>query len=85
ITQLRTAHIGLNKYLHRVRAVDSALCPRCHVPETVDHYLLTCKRYLGPRHSLRLTLKRPLSLRALLGNPENTTHLMNYVTATGRF
>ncbi|KAJ6497189.1 hypothetical protein C8R47DRAFT_972758, partial [Mycena vitilis] len=85
ITQLRTDHIGLNKYLHRIKAVDSPLCVRRRVPETVDHFLLTCRRYLPARHNLRREIKKPLSLRTFLGDPANTTHLMNYVTASGRF
>jgi len=31
-TQLRTGHIGLNKFLYRIGAVDSPLCARCQSP-----------------------------------------------------
>ncbi|KIM22436.1 hypothetical protein M408DRAFT_47819, partial [Serendipita vermifera MAFF 305830] len=45
ITQLRSHHIALNAYLHRIKAVNSPWCPRCEVSETVEHYLLHCERY----------------------------------------
>ncbi|KAJ7099813.1 hypothetical protein C8R44DRAFT_540619, partial [Mycena epipterygia] len=48
-------------------------------------FLLTCKRYLPARHSLRRELKKPLSLRALLGDLDNSKHLLDYVMAIGRF
>lgn len=37
LTQLRTGHIALNQYLHRIKAIDSPLCTRCGEHETVDH------------------------------------------------
>jgi ribonuclease HI len=42
ITQMRTQHVSLHKFLHRIKAKDSPLCIRCQVPETVLHYLLQC-------------------------------------------
>ncbi|KAF9030038.1 hypothetical protein BDZ89DRAFT_950127, partial [Hymenopellis radicata] len=43
LTQLRTSHIGLNAPLYRTRTIDSPLCQRCGVPETVAHFLMsTC-------------------------------------------
>ncbi|EJD33893.1 hypothetical protein AURDEDRAFT_33615, partial [Auricularia subglabra TFB-10046 SS5] len=45
LTQLRTGHVGLNGFLARIKAVPSARRETCHVPETVEHYLLHCKRY----------------------------------------
>ncbi|KAF8575418.1 hypothetical protein K439DRAFT_1292883, partial [Ramaria rubella] len=45
MTQLCTGHIGLNVFLKKIKAVDSALCSTCHLPETVAHYLLYCCRY----------------------------------------
>ncbi|KAJ7153407.1 hypothetical protein C8R43DRAFT_828743, partial [Mycena crocata] len=45
ITQMRTGHVGLNAYLARFGAVDSSLCPMCREPETVNHFLLACRRF----------------------------------------
>ncbi|OSC98383.1 hypothetical protein PYCCODRAFT_1335524, partial [Trametes coccinea BRFM310] len=49
LTQLRSGHVGLNAYLARIRAIDSPLCLTCNTPETVSHYLFTCKRYSEQR------------------------------------
>ncbi|KAL1658656.1 hypothetical protein GGF50DRAFT_66832, partial [Schizophyllum commune] len=47
ITQLRSGHIGYtNAFLARIKANTSSLCPLCGVPETVDHYLFSCRRFV---------------------------------------
>ncbi|KAI0350889.1 hypothetical protein OH77DRAFT_1376844, partial [Trametes cingulata] len=86
LTQLRTAHVGLNAYLARARAVSSPLCASCQVPETVDHYLRTCRRFNAPRHELRRSLgKKPLTLKHVLGDPKCRSALLQFVEATDRF
>jgi hypothetical protein len=45
ITQMRTGHVGLNASLARFGAVDSGLCQTCREPETINHFLLTCRRF----------------------------------------
>ena len=85
LTQLRSGHVGLNCFLARIGAVDSPLCAVCRVPESVSHYLLTCRRYLAPRHTLRSAVSGPLSLRSTLGNPKARTAVLDFVAATGRF
>ncbi|RDX44758.1 hypothetical protein OH76DRAFT_1328629, partial [Lentinus brumalis] len=82
---LRSGHVGLNRFLSRIRAVDSPLCSVCHVPETVPHYLLTCRRFIQARHALRQAVEGPLSLRSTIGNPKARTAVLEYVDATGRF
>ena len=68
-----------------IKAVSSSHCATCGRPETVGHYLLTCLRYLGPRHALRKAVGRDFSQRAILGNPKHRAALLRYVEATGRF
>lgn len=86
VTQLRTGHVGLNQYLHRISAVDSSLCVRCHTAETVCHYLLNCQRFVTQRDTLRRALKsKPLSLSNLLSNSKNISHLLAYIHNTNRF
>ncbi|KAF8518121.1 hypothetical protein BU17DRAFT_48960, partial [Hysterangium stoloniferum] len=46
LTQLRMGFVGLNEYLSQIGVVTSPLCPKCHTPETVEHYLLQCRRFL---------------------------------------
>jgi hypothetical protein len=57
LTQLRTGHIGLNAYLARFGLVDLNLCSTCHEPETVNHFLLTCRRFREQRDILRSTVE----------------------------
>ncbi|EJD33661.1 hypothetical protein AURDEDRAFT_44422, partial [Auricularia subglabra TFB-10046 SS5] len=52
LTQLRTGHVALNQYLHRIGAVGSPLCTRCGEIETVDHFLLRYARFVTQRGEL---------------------------------
>lgn len=56
LARLRISHIELNNHLHRFRQADSPLCQICRTPETIDHYLLTCRRYTPFRQSLYTSL-----------------------------
>ncbi|KAK7062334.1 hypothetical protein R3P38DRAFT_2678851 [Favolaschia claudopus] len=89
LTQLRTGHIGLNAYLARFGLVDSDLCPTCREPETVNHFLLTCRRFSQQRDDLRRSLfangRQRLTKTSLLGRHKNRTALLKYVSETGRF
>jgi hypothetical protein len=82
-------HIGLNAYLARFGLVDSGLCSTCHEPETVNHYLLTCRRFNQQRNALRHALftegRQPINKKTFLGKAKNRTGLLAYVAATGRF
>ncbi|KAK6993002.1 hypothetical protein R3P38DRAFT_2656700 [Favolaschia claudopus] len=89
ITQLRTGHVALNAYLARFGAVNSPMCHKCGEPETVRHYLLTCRRYSSERDLLRRKLyssgRQPLDMKTLLGRAKNKKHLLQFVAATDRF
>ncbi|KAF9017468.1 hypothetical protein BDZ89DRAFT_918824, partial [Hymenopellis radicata] len=52
LTQLRTSHVGLNAHLYRTRTIDSPLCRRCGVPETVTHFIMSWRRYSTERAAL---------------------------------
>ncbi|KAJ6611353.1 hypothetical protein B0H10DRAFT_1809644 [Mycena sp. CBHHK59/15] len=86
---MRTGHVGLNAYLARFGAVDSSLCPACREPETVNHFLLTCRRFTGQRDVLRRALyaddRQPLNKRSLLGKCKNKGALLAYIVSTNRF
>src|SRR5882724_5273091 len=57
LIQLRTGHILLQKYLHKIGKVNSPTCPACCIHnETVHHYLLTCPAYRAQRGELESTL-----------------------------
>ena len=68
LSQLRSGHAGLNRFLARIGAVDSPLCATCRVPESISHYHLTCRRFIAARHTLRQAVKGPLLLRSTLGD-----------------
>ena len=85
LTQLRTGHVPLNHYLHRIHAIDSPNCVACNEPETVDHYLLRCPRFRAQRQVLRRQLNgQALSARSLLGVCKNLPALMTFLQSTGR-
>ncbi|KIJ16394.1 hypothetical protein PAXINDRAFT_132324, partial [Paxillus involutus ATCC 200175] len=85
ILWLRTAHIALNKYLHRIKKIASPLCPYCDKVETVEHYLTTCPQYARERHVLNTTLGRNAgSVPFLLTQPKAVIPLIIFVNSSGR-
>ncbi|KAM5544129.1 hypothetical protein V8D89_002178 [Ganoderma adspersum] len=85
ISQLCSGHIGLNAFLARIHAIDSPLCLTCSIPETVSHFLFTCRRFVTARHDFRKAVKGPLTLRNTIGNAKARTAVLDFVEATGRF
>jgi len=87
LIQLRTGHIPLQKYLHKIRKVSLPRCPACLIQdETVHHYLLTCPAYRPQRGQLERTMRRAArSISMLLVNPKVFPHLFQYVNATQCF
>nr|XP_053655865.1 uncharacterized protein LOC128704757 [Cherax quadricarinatus] len=58
LTRLRVGHSRLAVHLYRLRMTDSLYCPRCPLqPETVEHFLLWCRRYHSARTTLRPALR----------------------------
>ena len=85
--QLRTGHIPLNRFLHRIGKTDSPTCPACRAAdETVLHYLLDCPGYAHERHGLAQAVGRnSKSLQHLLGNWRAYKVLLLYIGTMGRF
>ena len=52
LAQLRTGKCRLNQYLADIKIVDSPNCTACGTPETVEHFLLNCKKWQKQRHAL---------------------------------
>ncbi|KAE9382952.1 hypothetical protein BT96DRAFT_844841, partial [Gymnopus androsaceus JB14] len=84
LIQLRTGHAGLNHHLHHIGASDS---PNCDVPETVEHFLLTCQKFITQQKMLRNTTRiRNLQLHSLLSSQSNhILAILKYAKATNRF
>jgi len=90
LAQLRTEHCGLNKYLHRSSDTPTPYCQCGYGKETVEHYLMECKRYNEERREMQKEIRRNLGRgciwRAqLLGGPKIIKFTMDYVHKTGRF
>src|SRR4051812_40121893 len=52
LCQLRTGKCRLNYYLNMIQTSDTASCD-CGAPETIDHFLLECRRWTVHREKLR--------------------------------
>ena len=87
LTQLRTDHVPLNGYLHRINKAATPYCPNCpNVAESTDHFLFSCRKYNVQRHRLVLALKRKaFSKKFILTDQSALRHAINYVNDTGRF
>lgn len=88
IVQLRAGHSPLSGHLFWCKRAISPNCDLCGCPETVEHYLLICRRYNRPRASLATALKKtkqPLSLSSLLYNPATFPLTADYIRRTWRF
>ena len=42
MTRLRLGKAGLNHYLQQINKHESGLCNSCHMPETIEHFILEC-------------------------------------------
>ena len=84
ITRLRLGHVELNEFLHRTHQRDSPTCTDCDTPETVEHYLLHCRRFTGSRQKLITALNKIgiiiINIVNLLGGGEFSDHQQSRIT-----
>ena len=63
---------------------DSPLCKVCREPETVPHYLLTCRRYERQRIKLKTRLNKinitDINLITLLGGSQHSPKVKIQIT-----
>jgi len=89
ISQLEIMHVPLNVHLKRFQRADSANCPACGARnKTVEHFLLVCPSYARERWKLRSEaskLSKNMCIKTLLGDPDLTLPLANFIDATHRF
>ena len=84
--QLRCGHVPLNKYLHRIKRVDSPTCSACNqYEETISHFLLHCPAYSVPRLQMRNALSGGALTIARLLSQKSLPHLFQFIQATARF
>jgi hypothetical protein len=84
---LRTGHIQLNKNLHRMRLIESPICPACQgQEETVFHFLMQCPAYQIERHLLRAKMgPDAISIHKLLATRKGLKQTFKYIARTKRF
>ena len=89
LTQLRTGHAPLQRHMHHIRPDEfvDATCPACgQREETVQHYLLQCRKYADSRHRLEQAVGRAgRDLSKLLTNKAMFEHLFTFINETQRF
>jgi ribonuclease HI len=86
LTQLRTGHCGLNSYLHRFNLAESADCECGEGPETVEHLVMVCKKYVEQRKVLRKEVGfGKMKMKYLLGDIKVVKHTMEFIINTERF
>ena len=87
LTQLRTGHAPLNKFLHRIGKSDTEMCPYCNkAPETVKHFLIDCTEWGTLRIDLeRIDSRKSKETRHLVGNEIFIKETLKFVDRTGRW
>jgi ribonuclease HI len=70
LTRLRLGVCKLNYYLHIQRNHDTGLCRTCGVPETIKHYLMSCRgcKIKEVLQTTCIKLNIPFQLDSLLSN-----------------
>ena len=79
IFRLRTGHIPLNSYLHRIKPHHPSACPLCDEPEeTVQHILFECRKLIDLRACF---LPKPYDFdNVLYGSMTNLKQTFTYFT-----
>ena len=87
IHQLRLGKCRLNFYLHSIDWHENGLCDFCTVPETIQHYLCECHRYISARNCLKKSLKlNELTIKRIMEESikDNYKSLLIFVRQTNR-
>jgi len=92
LMQLRTGHIPLNSYLHRIKKSNTRRCELCwgiarlEVTETVIHYLFECQAYAAERYDMDRALGRQSrDFQGIMASLDGIKELLKYVGRTARF
>lgn len=90
--QIRSNHLPLNSYLHRIGKAPSERCAQCwrryrnEVTETVIHYLFECSSFDYERHDLDSALgSSSRDLKAILSDLDKIRALLRFIGRTKRF
>jgi hypothetical protein len=91
--QVRSGHLPLNTYLHKIKKVESNCCKACCINpddetplETIKHFIYDCEVYTHQRHSLTQALGATnLPLKDIMMETKHMKELAKYITRTGQF
>ena len=82
--RLRIGHSELNEPQHRFRMSDTPLCDRCQTPETTEHYLIYCRKYIWSRRKMTTNLTKEginnITVQTLLGGGEYSMEQQRVIT-----
>jgi ribonuclease HI len=93
LMQVRSGHLPLNFYLHRIRKAESKRCQACSLEqgdntptETIQHFLYDCEAYANQRKSLLRSIGASnIALREIMLHTKRMKALAQYITRTKRF
>ena len=74
INRIRTGHCRLNKYMYRIKKMDSPMCSCGEKEETFEHLINECELTKVERERIykcldKLKIERPYSIETILSNP----------------
>ena len=92
IMQLRSGHIPLNVYLHRIGRAGSDTCMECYetqeeesIPETINHFVFECTAHKKYRDDLvKETGRSRFNLRSIMKNTDYMKALVKFINRTER-
>lgn len=86
LTQLRTGHIPLNKFLNKLKKIENDTCSYCgKAPESVKHFLIDCAEWKELRKPLeRINARRSKEVHHLVGNEAFIQETLKFVDRTKR-
>jgi ribonuclease HI len=83
LSRLRIGHAAVKTTLNRFNLATDDLCINCNVPETIQHLILVCNKYVVPRRELERNLQKVginnINLKILLGNTNQTKNCKHFI------
>jgi ribonuclease HI/exonuclease III len=93
LMQVRSRHLPLNAYLHKIKKAESKHCQACRIEpgdqtpaETIEHFIYNCDAYTDQRKTLIRTIGASgIALKDVMLRKKHMKALAQYITRTGRF
>ena len=90
--QIRSGHIPLNNYLHKIRKSDTEICLACsdqenglRCRETINHVIFECPAYDRERDTMIAKIKQQhFNLFDIMSNTDHMKILATFINSTGR-